>query len=116
MASEEKFTDRCFGVIVRAGGAGEQVGVATADGARGEPHCCGCQIHRLIQDADVFQDQGVGDCGVLPSKSPKPCRQNQQDLQILGGDTGSLAGSAQECRDLGSPTGQPTEPVLLGVV
>src|SRR5947208_10207360 len=73
MASEEKFTDRCLGVIVGAGGAGEQVGVATADGAWGEPHCCGGQIHGLIQDADVFQDQGVGDCGVLPSKSPKPC-------------------------------------------
>src|SRR5882724_10515220 len=98
-APEEKFTDRCFGVIVGASDVCEQVGVATADGAWGETHCCGGQIHGLIQDADVFQDQGVGDCGVLPSKSLKPCRQNQQDLQILGGDTGSLAGSAQECRD-----------------
>ena len=65
-ASQGKLSNRPLDVEFNAGHPGETVDIVVADRASAEPHVGRHQVERLHHDADIFQDQRIGDRTVLP--------------------------------------------------
>ena len=65
-AAEDELTHGGLGVVVEPCGRREGVRVAAAERAGSEAHRGRHQIHRLKQDADMLEHEGVGHRLVLP--------------------------------------------------
>ncbi|MCP4656142.1 MAG: AMP-binding protein, partial [bacterium] len=113
--AQDELADRALLVVVGAGRPGEQIGVASADGAGAEPHGGGHQVHRLKKAADVLQDGAVDHRFVLPGKPPEARAEKDQNLDRLLG-AGGVGGVLQQSRHLRGGTADPHQLVRQGTV
>ena len=66
------------------GHTGEKVDVANADGAGAKLHLRRHQIKRLHQDADMLENQRIGEAAIFPRDATKARRHGDHDLRRFG--------------------------------
>src|SRR5207245_623089 len=79
--SERELTDWALDVEFKPRHLCKKIDIASADGAAIEAHVGGCQVERLDQAADVFQDERIGDRAVFPGDPPEARGDRDQDLR-----------------------------------
>ena len=84
LATKREFANGRFLEIVCAGQVGEVIGVAEPQGAWGQLHRGGYKVHHSKKDADVFEDQLVGDALIFPGDALEACRQRDDQVSTGG--------------------------------